>query len=560
MSEAHVAQETEAVTLQPVDSATLKSTGKVLAVHLSYSSRAAQRGRVPANPSYFMKASSSLSLSGGTVERPAGTELLAFEGEVALVIGKPARRVSVEDAWSYVGAVTASNDLGVYDIKYADKGSNIRSKSGDGFTPVGPALIPADKVDPAALRVRTWVNGDLVQDDTTEALIFPFAQIVADLSQLMTLEPGDMILTGTPAGSSVIVPGDVVEVEVDSPSTSLSSGRLVTTVTQGDVPFAEFGNTPKITDKDREDAFGSAEAAGLAAKKPVLTEELKAKLASVATATISAALRKRGLNNVSIDGLQPTKTDRKVIGTARTLRYVPNREDLFKSHGGGYNAQKRIIDAVGPGEILVMEARGEKGAGTLGEGNVTFTKEGDAIVVSNAGDATALIHSRVHQVPAHGHPPQFQRAGKVAARVVGIGLVGEGRGEKADPRARASARATPTTRSASAALSRALSHGSRASRCGISDALPPPGREGSGAGCEAGISSPMTFSTNSFAASLASAAGKYTLMVTQAVSALALTVVIYVMVGEYDEGVWREAMTSALVAAASCDSPSESPT
>ena len=76
MSEAHVAQETEAVTLQPVDSATLKNTGKVLAVHLSYSSRAAQRGRVPANPSYFMKASSSLSLSGGTVERPAGTELL----------------------------------------------------------------------------------------------------------------------------------------------------------------------------------------------------------------------------------------------------------------------------------------------------------------------------------------------------------------------------------------------------------------------------------------------------------------------------------------------------
>ncbi len=289
MSEAHVAQETEAVTLQPVDSATLKNTGKVLAVHLSYSSRAAQRGRIPANPSYFMKASSSLSLSGGTVERPAGTELLAFEGEVALVIGKPARRVSVEDAWSYVGAVTASNDLGVYDIKYADKGSNIRSKSGDGFTPVGPALIPANQVDPAALRVRTWVNGELVQEDTTEALIFPFAQIVADLSQLMTLEPGDMILTGTPAGSSVIVPGDVVEVEVDSPSTSLSSGRLVTTVTQGEVPFAEFGNTPKVTDKDREDAFGSAEAAGLPAKTPVLTEELKAKLASVATATISAA-------------------------------------------------------------------------------------------------------------------------------------------------------------------------------------------------------------------------------------------------------------------------------
>ncbi|NKX51701.1 hypothetical protein HER39_14245, partial [Arthrobacter deserti] len=126
--------------MQPLDAAALKNTGKVLAVHLSYNSRAAQRGRVPADPSYFMKASSSLCLSGGTVERPAGTELLAFEGEVALVIGKPARRVGLDEAWSYVGAVTASNDLGVYDIKYADKGSNIRSKSGDGFTPVGPAL------------------------------------------------------------------------------------------------------------------------------------------------------------------------------------------------------------------------------------------------------------------------------------------------------------------------------------------------------------------------------------------------------------------------------------
>ncbi|NMR32484.1 fumarylacetoacetate hydrolase family protein [Arthrobacter sp. SF27] len=412
MSEAHVAQETEAVTLQPVDSATLKNTGKVLAVHLSYSSRAAQRGRVPANPSYFMKASSSLSLSGGTVERPAGTELLAFEGEVALVIGKPARRVSVEDAWSYVGAVTASNDLGVYDIKYADKGSNIRSKSGDGFTPVGPALIPADKVDPAALRVRTWVNGELVQDDTTEALIFPFAQIVADLSQLMTLEPGDMILTGTPAGSSVIVPGDVVEVEVDSPSTSLSSGRLVTTVTQGEVPFAEFGNTPKVTDKDREDAFGSAEAAGLAANKPVLTEELKAKLASVATATISAALRKRGLNNVSIDGLQPTKTDRKVIGTARTLRYVPNREDLFKSHGGGFNAQKRIIDDLNEGDVLVMEARGEKGAGTLGDIlALRAHKRGAAGVITDGGvrDLTAVAGLDIPAFYASAHPAVLGR-------------------------------------------------------------------------------------------------------------------------------------------------------
>ncbi|WP_264795273.1 fumarylacetoacetate hydrolase family protein [Arthrobacter mangrovi] len=356
--------------MQQVDAQTINEAGKVLAVHLSYRSRAEQRGRIPANPSYFMKASSSLALTGGTVERPAGTELLAFEGEVALVIGTAARRVSVEDAWGHVGFVTASNDLGVYDIKYADKGSNIRSKSGDGFTPFGPALLPAADINPDALRIRTWVNGEAVQDDTTAGLIFSFAQIVADLSQLMTLQPGDVILTGTPAGSSVIVPGDVVEVEVADEAAGLSTGRLSTTVVQGEHGFASFGDTPKITDKDRIDAFGSEEAAGLAPAvtgKSALTDDVKAKLLSVATATISGALRKRGLNNVSVDGLLATKPGQKVIGTARTLRYVPNREDLFKSHGGGYNAQKRIIDAVGPGEILVMEARGEKGSGTLGD-------------------------------------------------------------------------------------------------------------------------------------------------------------------------------------------------
>ncbi|MGB9034841.1 MAG: fumarylacetoacetate hydrolase family protein [Paeniglutamicibacter sp.] len=362
----------DATTTEPVqvDQSIFEAAGKVLAVHLSYSSRAAQRGRTPAFPSYFMKASSSLAASGSTVERPAGTELLAFEGEIALVIGTDARRVSVEDAWSHVGSVTASNDLGVYDMKYADKGSNIRSKSGDGYTPMGPVLLPAAAVNPAALRIRTWVNGELAQDASTEELIFSFAQIVADLSQQMTLKAGDVILTGTPAGSSVIVPGDLVEVQVDDEAAGLSTGRLATTVVEGTADFAAFGNQPKITDADRIDAFGTAAGAGIelpVTGKQALTDEVKEKLMSVATATISGALRKRGLNNVSVDGLQATKGMRKVIGTARTLRYVPNREDLFKTHGGGYNAQKRVIDDIGPGEILVMEARGEKGSGTLGD-------------------------------------------------------------------------------------------------------------------------------------------------------------------------------------------------
>ncbi|MDO5743474.1 MAG: fumarylacetoacetate hydrolase family protein [Micrococcaceae bacterium] len=395
--------------LVQVDQSIFDKAGKVLAVHLSYSSRAAQRGRTPAFPSYFMKASSSLAASGSTVERPAGTELLAFEGEIALVIGTEARRVSVEDAWGHVGAVTASNDLGVYDMKYADKGSNIRSKSGDGYTPMGPALLPAASVNPAALRIRTWVNGELAQDASTEELIFSFAQIVADLSQQMTLKAGDVILTGTPAGSSVIVPGDLVEVQVDDEAAGLSTGRLGTTVVEGTKAFAAFGNQPKITDADRIDAFGTAAQAGVETAitgKEALTDEVKAKLMSVATATISGALRKRGLNNVSVDGLQATKGMTKVIGTARTLRYVPNREDLFKSHGGGYNAQKRVMDSIVPGEILVMEARGEKGSGTLGDILAMRTQvRGAAAIITDGGvrdlDAVAALDIPTFHNGAH---------------------------------------------------------------------------------------------------------------------------------------------------------------
>ncbi|MBA4102927.1 MAG: hypothetical protein C0488_11955, partial [Arthrobacter sp.] len=279
--------------MEHVNGDTLAAARKVVAVHINYPSRAAQRGRTPAQPSYFLKPSSSLALSGSTVERPAGCELLGYEGEIALIIGKAARRVGIEDAWSHVAAVTASNDLGVYDLRWADKGSNLRSKGGDGFTPVGPALIPADAVDPAQLRIRTWHNGELVQDDTTGDLLFPFARLVADLSQLLTLEEGDIILTGTPAGASVAKPGDVLEVEVSAGD--LTTGRLVTRVEEGTTPFADFGAGPKVDDLQREEAYGSRAAAGLPAGAGVLTPELKAKLESVATATLSSQMRKRGL-------------------------------------------------------------------------------------------------------------------------------------------------------------------------------------------------------------------------------------------------------------------------
>ncbi len=389
--------------------------GKIIAVHLSYASRADQRGRRPANPSYFFKPTSSLANSGATVERPAGTELLAFEGEIALVIGDAARRVAVSEAWAHVAWVTASNDLGVYDLRAADKGSNVRSKGGDGFTPLGPELIDARTVDPTTLRVRTWVNGEIAQDDTTADLIFPLARIVADLSQHFTLEPGDVILTGTPAGSSVIRPGDVVEVEVDAPSAegSPTSGRLVTTVAEGTHPFdAEIGDLPAVDDAQRIDAWGSREAAGLPGDQPALDPDLRDKLERAPTAGLSAQLRKRGLNAVVIDGVRALRPGARIVGLAKTLRFVPLREDLFASHGGGYNAQKRVFDTVEPGEVIVIEARGETESGTLGDIlALRALARGAAGVVTDGGvrDAEIVAACGLPVFAAGAHPAVLGR-------------------------------------------------------------------------------------------------------------------------------------------------------
>jgi len=421
--------------------------GKIIAIHLSYASRADQRGRRPADPSYFFKPSSSVAASGSTIERPAGTELLAFEGEIALVIGAPARRVDLAVAWSHVAAVTAANDFGLYDLRANDKGSNVRSKGGDGYTPLGPALIDARTIDPESLRVRTWLNGELAQDDTAAGMIFPLAQLVADLSQHFTLETGDVILTGTPAGSSVAVPGDVVEVEVSTDG-GATSGRLVTTVVQGDAPFdAELGSLPAVDDLQRTEAWGSRQAAGLPddtddtddtrslsergtsetkrldgtddvssrfARSTIepLSPALRAKLEAVPVAGLSAQLRKRGLNNVHIDGLRPLHPDAKLVGTARTLRFVPNREDLFTSHGGGYNAQKRVFDAVGDGEVVVIEARGDAGSGTLGDIlAIRAHARGAAGIVTDGGvrDAAAVAAVGIPVYFAGAHPAVLGR-------------------------------------------------------------------------------------------------------------------------------------------------------
>jgi 5-oxopent-3-ene-1,2,5-tricarboxylate decarboxylase / 2-hydroxyhepta-2,4-diene-1,7-dioate isomerase len=391
----------------PVSTALGLRPGKVIAVHLNYPSRAAQRGRTPRHGSYFLKATSSLAASGREVARPEGTELLAFEGEVALVIGTSARGVAPEDGWSHIGWVSAANDLGLYDLRHADAGSNLRAKSGDGFTPIGPGFLPAAELDPARLRVRTWVNGELVQSDTTDTLLFPFGRLVADLSRLSTLEPGDVILTGTPSGASVVRPGDVVEVEVDSvdPDRPASTGRLRTTVVAGP-PLPGWGAPPKVDDGLRAAAFGTE----VPGRGP--GDEVILGLTKVAVATLSAQLRSRGLNNVHIEGVRPARAGARFAGRAKTLRYLPLREDLFAERGGGFNAQKRAIDGIKPGEVLVMEARGERGSGTIGDILALRAQvRGAAAIVTDGGlrDAETVAGMDIPVFHGGAHPAVLGR-------------------------------------------------------------------------------------------------------------------------------------------------------
>ncbi len=379
--------------------------GKIVAVHVSYRSRAAERGTMPPWPSYFLKPSSTLAESGDPVARPPGCELLAFEGEVALVIGPRARRVSRADGWDHVAWITAANDFGVHDLRYADRGSNVRSKGIDGFTPLGPRLIDARAVDLATVRLRTWVNGDLAQDAwPAQDMLFGFGDIVADLSRLVTLEPGDVILTGTPTGSTVVNPGDVVEVEVSA--RDQSSGRLRSPIVEADYRLGPPGAMP------RADADSRAAAYGIRGEPEDRSAAVLAGLREVSTATLAALLRKRGLNGLTLDGLRSTRPGTPMAGYARTVRYLPLREDLFSAHGGGMNAQKRAIEDIRPGEVLVIEARGDPTAGTIGDilGLRAQVRGAAGIVTDGAiRDSAALARLEIPVYHAAVHPAVLGR-------------------------------------------------------------------------------------------------------------------------------------------------------
>jgi len=215
---------------------------KILAVHLTYRSRVEEyAARTPPEPSYFVKPPSTLNGHRGVVRRPRGTKFLNYEGELAVVIGRRMHGVPMEEALSYVAGYTCANDVGLHDFRHADRGSMLRVKGQDGFLPLGPEFVPADEFDPEDFTLTTYLNGEVMQEGGSDDLIFPVAYQLADLCRLITLEPGDVVLTGTPANSRPMEHGDVVEVEIDG------IGRLSNTVEEWDVDLSGPGEQPETS-------------------------------------------------------------------------------------------------------------------------------------------------------------------------------------------------------------------------------------------------------------------------------------------------------------------------
>jgi len=227
---------------------------KIVAVHLSYPSRVEEyAARTPDEPSYFLKPPSSLARHGDEVVRPRGCRYLNYEGEVAVVVGRRMKRVPLEDALGQVAAYSVANDFGVHDFHHADRGSMLRVKGQDGFCPIGPELVDAGDVDPTDLTLRTYVNGEVVQEGNTGELLWSIAYMLADLSRLITLEPGDVLLSGTPANSRPVEPGDTVEVEVDG------IGRLSNRIVEAREELDPIGEMPADTPNARHVALAVPE-------------------------------------------------------------------------------------------------------------------------------------------------------------------------------------------------------------------------------------------------------------------------------------------------------------
>ena len=210
----------------------------ILCIGLNYREHAAEsKSEVPANPMLFIKSGNTLNDPFGPISIPRRSNQIDYEGELAVIIGRRAKNVSRDDALEYVLGYTIANDVTARDWqrdKSLGGGQFARGKSFDGFCPLGPCLVTRDEIaDPNALRLKTTLNGQTMQDNTTADMIFDVRALIESLSSTMTLRPGAVLLTGTPQGVGMArVPpvwlkaGDTIAVEIEK------IGRLENAVVQ----------------------------------------------------------------------------------------------------------------------------------------------------------------------------------------------------------------------------------------------------------------------------------------------------------------------------------------
>jgi 5-oxopent-3-ene-1,2,5-tricarboxylate decarboxylase/2-hydroxyhepta-2,4-diene-1,7-dioate isomerase len=216
----------DAIHLPPVEPT------KIIAVHLNYDSRTQEfMTKLPAAPTYFHKPITALNSHKGAVVRPERCKWLNYEGEIVIVIGRTCRNVSPDEAGDYIAGYTVGNDYGLHDFRDTDAGSMLRVKGSDTLAPIGPGLVTG--WDFRGKGIQTRVNGVVKQDSTTAEMEWDMHYLVADIARTITLVPGDILFSGTPAFSRTVYPGDVVEVEVEG------LGTLSNTIVQGPVPIRD---------------------------------------------------------------------------------------------------------------------------------------------------------------------------------------------------------------------------------------------------------------------------------------------------------------------------------
>jgi 2-keto-4-pentenoate hydratase/2-oxohepta-3-ene-1,7-dioic acid hydratase in catechol pathway len=207
------------VTLLPV----VPSPQKIICIGVNYADHAAETGQAPPPyPTVFAKFANTLAASGDPIVLPSASAMPDYEGELAVVIGRPGRQIAGQDALDYVAGYTAFNDVSARDFQ-GHTSQWTMGKSPDTFGPLGLALVTADEIpDPQKLELRTTVNGEVLQQASTADMVFTVRQLIAYLSQTMTLLPGDVIATGTPSGIGAartpprfLRPGDTVVISID---------------------------------------------------------------------------------------------------------------------------------------------------------------------------------------------------------------------------------------------------------------------------------------------------------------------------------------------------------